>query len=132
MMSRERKQRILWKLAEQRVVRVEAGTGTLRALVADTPDSMARGLSGLSSLPSNTGMLFIMPREGPAHFWMRNTHIPLDIAFLDKDAKVLAIQLMEPETGAAAHDGPVKFVLETDAGWFSNKGVRIGDAIKIG
>lgn len=132
MMSRERKQRILWKLAEQRVVRIEAGTGVLRALVADTPETLAQGLSGLDSLPSNTGMLFVMPREGAAHFWMRNTRVPLDIAFLDRNARVLSIQSMEPETGSALHDGPVKFALEVNAGWLSNKGVRIGDDLKIG
>lgn len=105
------------------------GRDGLDVQTATTPEQLRKGLSGIRALPSNTGMLFVMPSVGPAHFWMRDTHIPLDIAFLDENMRVLSIHTMEPETGAARHDGPVKYAVETNAGWFRGKGVRPGDIV---
>ena len=126
MLSNVRKATILFKLAQFKTARLVFKGGSLRTLIASTDEEMARGLSGLDSLPSNTGMLFVMPSVGPVHFWMRDTHIPLDIAFLDANMRVLSIQTMASETGSARHEGPVRYAVETNAGWFKKNGVVPG------
>jgi len=126
-----RKNRILYKLAEIGIAVANFPNGRLHLMVSRTPELLARGLSGVHSLPSNTGMLFVMPAAGPAYFWMRNTHIPLDIAFLDENMSILSVQTMEPETGSARHDGPVKYAIEARAGWFDEHGVKVGDAVQV-
>lgn len=103
------------------------GKHELDVQVASTPEDIRRGLSGIRSLPGNTGMLFVLPSAGPAYFWMRGTHVPLDIALLDANMRVRSIHTMEPATGEARDSGPVKYAVETNAGWFRRNGVRVGD-----
>lgn len=131
MLSNVRKATILFKLAQFKTARLVFKGGSLRTLIASTDEEMARGLSGLDSLPSNTGMLFTIPVARPVYFWMRGTRIPLDIAYLDGDLKVLSIHTMAPDTGSSRHDGPVKYAVETNAGWFREHGVQVGDVAKL-
>lgn len=126
-MNEFRKARSLGKRAPRRTLMF--GDHGLSVQTVTSPEQLRKGLSGIRALPSNTGMLFVMPSVGPVHFWMRDTHIPLDIAFLDENMRVLSIHTMEPETGAARHDGPVKYAVETNAGWFRGKGVKSGDIV---
>lgn len=125
-MNHLRRTRILQKLASSRLT-LKFGEHALEVRRVTSPAGLSRGLSGIRSLPDNTGMLFVMPEVGPAHFWMRNTHIPLDIAFMDENMKVLGIQTMRPLIGTAQHEGSVKYVVETNAGWFKQHGIRAGD-----
>ena len=104
----------------------------LQVRVARDPTDLVAGLSGIRTLPDNTGMLFVLPAEGPAYFWMRDTHIPLDIALLDANMRVRSIHTMEPETGEARDSGPIKYAVETNAGWFAQNGVEVGDVGEYG
>ena len=111
--------------------RLRFGNHVLDVMVSSSPEELRRGLSGIRSLLRNKGMLFILPEVGPAHFWMRDTRIPLDIALLDANMKVRAIHTMEPGTGEVRDYGPIKYAVETNAGWFRRNGVRVGDQARL-
>jgi hypothetical protein len=80
------------------------------------------------AVPDGTGMLFVFPREGERSFWMQNTYVALDVAFIDRNFRIVDIQQMEPET-TDIHDGakPAMFALEVRKGWFEEKGIEVGD-----
>jgi uncharacterized protein len=100
--------------------------------VAQTPEEKAKGLMGRTSLGENEGMLFIFEREDYHGFWMKNTLIPLSIAFIDRECRILAITDMEPLT-LETHPPPkpVLYALEMKKGWFAANGIKVGDSIRF-
>jgi len=104
------------------------GADTVRAEVARTPDQREQGLMYRQELPDGTGMLFVFDTEEVRSFWMENTYVPLDIAFLDVALRVVDIQQMAPQT-TDPHEsaGPAMFALEVPQGWFAAHGVKVGD-----
>lgn len=112
--------------------RVVFGTDTVHAEVARTSEERARGLSGRDSLPEHRGMLFVYEDEAVRSFWMRDTRIPLDIAFLDASGRVVDIQSMEPMSRRFHDSGaPAAYALEVERGWFRRHGVRVGCVAEI-
>lgn len=104
------------------------GADTVRAEVARTDRERAQGLMERESLPAGTGMLFIFPDVAPRSFWMQNTYIPLDIAFLDADGVIVDIQAMEPlDETFTESAAPAMFALEVPQGWFEAQGIEPGD-----
>ena len=106
---------------------------TLVAELATTPAARACGLSKRFKLPENQGMLFIHPTPGPRTFWMKNTHIPLSIAFLDDSGRIISIQDMTPmQTVERYHSPkPVRYALEVNKGWFDKRGIVVGDVVEM-
>ena len=100
--------------------------------VASSPESRAKGLSGREKLEPDEGMLFLFPGTARVSFWMKDTHVPLSIAFITDDGKITRIADMKPET-LEPHDsgGPVQMALEMPSGWFERNGVRPGDAVVL-
>ncbi len=92
-----------------------------------------RGLKHRTGLDSDHGMLFLFVDEEPRLFWMRDTLIALDIAFLDAEGVVLNIERGLPgvERPGYHSTGPARFVLEMDAGWCAQAGLQPGDRIEI-
>ena len=92
---------------------VVIGSDTVRAEVANTAETRSQGLMNRVAVPDGTGMLFVFPREGERSFWMQNTYVALDVAFIDRNFRIVDIQQMEPET-TDIHDGakPAMFALE--------------------
>lgn len=112
------------------VVEVRAGTGTVRAEVASTAAQRARGLMYRDHLPRDGGMLFVYPGERPLSFWMRNTLIPLDIAYVDAGRRVVGVDSMRPLTDDSHPSGaPAMYALETNRGWMAEHGVRVGTRV---
>ena len=107
----------------------------LRVEVARTPEDQARGLMGRRSLAPNAGMLFVFGREIKAGFWMKNTLIPLSIAFYGADGKIRRILDMEPcrEDPCPVYDPKVRFkgALEVNRGAFRRWGVKRGHVIRL-
>lgn len=104
------------------------GGDTVRAEVARTDQERARGLMERESLPEGTGMLFIFPDVAPRSFWMQNTYIPLDIAFMDAEGVIVDIQPMEPlDETFTESAAPAMFALEVPQGWFAGQGIGVGD-----
>jgi uncharacterized protein len=100
--------------------------------VAKTPEERAKGLMNRNHLAKDEGMLFIFETEGYHGFWMKNTLIPLSIAFLDKEGKIVKISEMKPLT-LASHDPPqpILYALEMNKGWFAAHGIKVGDRIRF-
>ncbi len=99
--------------------------------VAATPSARRRGLMHRESLPDDRGMLFIFPREKLLTFWMKDTHIPLSIAFAREDGTIVRIADLEPRSERAVSSrSPARYALEMNRGWFARRGVLEGDAIR--
>jgi uncharacterized membrane protein (UPF0127 family) len=98
--------------------------------IADTSAKREYGLMNRKYLPKNQGMLFKFHNPTFASFWMKNTYIPLDIAFLDENGKVLQIESMSPlSTKTTYSNNRCKYALEVNKGWFCDNGVKIGSRI---
>ena len=113
-------------------VLVVFGRDTVHAEVADTPETRGQGLMYRDAVPDGTGMLFVWDTEGERSIWMQNTYVALDVAFIDRNFRIVDIQQMEPQT-TDIHDGasPAMFVLEVRQGWFSEKGIAVGDRCQL-
>jgi hypothetical protein len=107
----------------------------LRVEIARTLSERARGLSGRRSLARDAGMLFLYPRAERRSFWMRDTHIPLAIAFLDARGRILRMLRMEPcEADPCPLYNPglaFRSALEVNAGAFARWRVRRGDVVRL-
>jgi uncharacterized protein len=110
---------------------------SLNTAIAATPEQDERGLMYVTKMPDNDGMLFILP-VGHAEFWMKNTLIPLSVAFLDKNGVILEIHDMQP-ADPSMPDGElprtrsdsdqVAYAIETNLHWFSLNGIKPGDKV---
>lgn len=108
------------------------GTDTVVAEVARTPEERERGLMGRNVVPDGTGMLFVFPEEDIMSFWMSNTFVPLDVAWLDASLRVVDVREMEAEsTEIHSSPRPVMFGLEVPGGWLAAHGVRPGDQAQL-
>lgn len=107
-----------------------AGTA-LSVEVAATPTQQSRGLMFREHLPDHEGMLFPFDPPRRASFWMRNTRIPLSIAYLDREGTILEIYDMTPfdETSIPSRSEQVAYALEVNRGWFRRHGIAPGDRV---
>jgi uncharacterized membrane protein (UPF0127 family) len=114
-----------------RTIALQLGRQSLKTEVAETPEQAQVGLMFRNSLPEDQGMLFIFHPPKQANFWMRNTRIPLSIAFIDSSGQILEIHSMKPldETIIQSGSDQVAFALETNEGWFSRHGVQPGTLV---
>lgn len=109
------------------VVRLQAGIHVIQAEVADTPRTREIGLMGREALGPNEGMLFVFDGKAVHCFWMRNTPLPLSIAFLDDDGRIVDIAQMEPRSDDShCPSRAVRFALEMEQGWFTRRGIARG------
>ena len=105
------------------------GGKTLDVEVASDDPSRRLGLMHRKSLPENAGMLFMYPEPERLSFWMKNTHVPLSIAFIDDAGVIVQIKDMAPLDAREVHgDTPVRQALEVNQGWFARNGIKVGDA----
>ena len=102
------------------------------AEVALSPAEQMNGLMNRESLELNHGMLFVFPQPKKASFWMHNTSIPLDLAFLDADGVILEILPLVPfeEARVVSKSDQVAFALEVNRDWFSSRGLKPGLKVK--
>jgi hypothetical protein len=113
-------------------VRMQIGSDTFTLEVADTEASRQKGLMHRYSMPADRGMLFVFPEEERLGFWMKNTHIPLDIVFLDASGKVVSIHQMKPyDLRSTRSEGPAMYAIELNQGRAAKAGVKPGDRLKI-
>ncbi|WP_019025438.1 MULTISPECIES: DUF192 domain-containing protein [unclassified Thioalkalivibrio] len=109
---------------------LEVGGVILEVEIAQDERARRAGLMFREHLPANHGMLFIWDESDWRSMWMRNTYIPLDVAFIDDNGVIVNIETMEPETRRQHRSvEPVPYALEANAGWFSAQGVEAGDRV---
>ena len=106
---------------------------SLTVELALTPSARACGLSHRSSLQEYHGMLFIYPKPKRLSFWMKDTQIPLSIAFIDETGCILSIQKMVPMQVEEIYRSPkpVRYALEVNQGWFVKNNIAVGDVIDL-
>ena len=103
---------------------------TIQVEVADESHERQLGLMHRTKMDSNAGMIFVYKDAQIRSFWMKNTYIPLSIAYVDSSCKVVHITDMTPlNTKGVSSNVPVQFALEMNQGWFDVKGVGVGDLI---
>jgi uncharacterized membrane protein (UPF0127 family) len=104
----------------------------IRVEVTKTDEERAKGLMERTSLGKDEGMLFIFEAEGIHGFWMKNTLLPLSIAFIDREEKIVWITDMKPLT-LSVHNPPkpILYALEMNKGWFAANGIKAGDVIRF-
>lgn len=106
--------------------------------LAETAAQQARGLMFRKSLDQGSGMLFIFEEERTLSFWMKNTFIPLSIAYINKDKKIVDIQDMTPVKSVMEENPPsypskrpAQYALEVNQGFFKKHKIKVGDTIKV-
>ena len=109
---------------------LHVGMHNIRAQLALTPQQRQVGLMYRQEMPSHEGMLFVFEGASQQCFWMRNTAIPLSIAFLADDGTVVNIADMKPQSDDSHCSAkPVRYALEMNQGWFAKRGVKAGTRI---
>lgn len=104
----------------------------LDAEIADDSKERARGLMFRETLPENAGMIFVYDEDHIGGFYMRNTFVPLSIAFVTSDGMILDIQDMEPQTLELHRPGDVyRYAVEANQGWYVDNDITIGDTVAI-
>ena len=105
---------------------------TIKAEIARTDEERATGLMYRKELPDGEGMLFVYDRDQIMSFWMKNTYIPLSIAFIASDGRIIEIKDMYPhDESSVLSSRSARYALEVPQNWFSRAGVQPGDIIKI-
>lgn len=104
--------------------------------VASEPETRNRGLMYRTSLPENHGMLFVWSGSEYRNFWMKNTYIPLDIAFFDPQLYLINIETMKPDDGSGNYGEykstePAMYAIEVNAGWYNKHNIKKFDQLKL-
>jgi uncharacterized membrane protein (UPF0127 family) len=108
-------------------VELSAGMHLIQAEVAANGPDRAKGLMCRTAMAPNAGMLFVFRELEPHCMWMRNTLIPLSVAFIDEQGTVVSIHEMQPLTEVShCAARPARYALEMNTGWFEKRGIRPG------
>jgi uncharacterized membrane protein (UPF0127 family) len=111
-------------------IQLNAGMHLITAELARTPEQRTIGLMFRKSMGANEGMLFSFEEASEQCFWMKNTLIPLSVAFVADDGTVVNIEDMKPQTlDGHCSAKPVRYVLEMNDGWFAKRGIKPGSKI---
>ncbi len=109
---------------------------TLEVEIARTPPARAQGLMGRARLPENAGMLFVFEEDARRFFWMKNTRVPLSLAFIDSAGRVVELVHLRPHIPGTripsyASRRKVRWVLEVNQGWFLRNGFGLGARVRV-
>jgi uncharacterized protein len=117
--------------AELPLVELGAGMYRIEAELAHTDMTRQVGLMNRRAMPAQRGMIFVFTQDARHCMWMKNTLIPLSVAFLDRDGRILNIEQMQPQTeDSHCAAGPARFALEMNRGWFADRKLAVGDRIR--
>ena len=100
--------------------------------VADTEEERQMGLMGRDALAEDAGMLFVFDAEQQLSFWMKDTLIPLSIAYIDSEGRIVDIQDMQPlDETPHLSAAPAQYALEVNQGFFGDRGIQVGDTVEL-
>ncbi len=113
------------------VKKININDKTLYVEIADEAEERVKGLQGRKGLYDNWGMLFVYEREQIVRFWMKDTLIPLDCAFIDSEGIIFEIHSMRQQDNTIYEsEQKAQYVLEVNKGWFDDNSVSIGDTVE--
>ena len=120
---------LLWKASPLRILKVRSRL--ILVEIAKTQRQRQKGLQSRAVLDQNRGMLFVFKEEALHTFWMKDTFIPLDIAFIDSNHKIVDIQQMIPlDTRILYRPAkPAKYALEVNAGWMEKNNIQVNEKV---
>ncbi|KAB8056999.1 DUF192 domain-containing protein [Janthinobacterium sp. FT14W] len=110
-------------------LQLSAGMHLIQAEVAATEEQRELGLMYREKMPANAGMLFVFGNPSTQCMWMKNTPLPLSVAFIDASGKIVNIEDMQPHTldsHCSTRTVPVRYALEMNLGWFKQKNIKPG------
>jgi uncharacterized protein len=115
-----------------RTTQIQIGDETLEVELAVTPEQQAKGLRFRQTLAEDAGMLFVFPSPQRLSFWMKDASIPLSIAYIQPDGKIVQIRSMKPydETPVPSLSDAVSYALLVNQGWFERHGISAGTVIE--
>ena len=114
-------------LAEMPVMELTAGFHRIEAEVAADAQNRQVGLMNRKAMPPQRGMLFVFTEKNTHCMWMRNTFIPLSVAFIDEEGVIINIEDMQPQTeDNHCAKVPARYALEMNLGWFAQRGLKPG------
>jgi len=117
--------------AELPVVQLQAGMHLIRAELADSMGTRMEGLMYRKSMPQGSGMVFVFDEPATHCMWMKNTLIPLSVAFIDESGAIVNIADMQPQTEQShCAARPARFALEMNKGWFAERGIKPGAKLR--
>ena len=112
-------------------IELGAGMHNIVAEVARTPQQQQVGMMMRTKMEPHEGMLFVFDDVAPRCFWMRNTLLPLSIAFIADDGTIVNIAEMQPQSDQSHCSAqPVRYALEMNKGWFSKRGIKAGSKLR--
>ncbi|KAB0331731.1 DUF192 domain-containing protein [Janthinobacterium sp. PLB04] len=115
--------------AQTKSLQLSAGMHLIQAEVAATEEQREQGLMYREKMPANAGMLFVFGNPSTQCMWMKNTPLPLSVAFIDAGGKIVNIEDMQPHTldsHCSTRTVPVRYALEMNLGWFKQKNIKPG------
>ena len=113
--------------AELPVVQLAVGMHLVRAELADSMGTRMEGLMFRKSMPQGSGMVFVFEETAPHCMWMKNTLIPLSVAFIDEAGAIINIADMQPHSEQShCASRPARYALEMNKGWFAQRGIKAG------
>src|SRR6185436_6771568 len=119
-----------WADAPLRTAQIRVGPHPLKVEIVETEPQREKGLMFREKLGRDEGMLFIYEEAAYHAMWMKNTLIPLSVAFVDGNGVILNIEEMQPQTlDSHLSAGPASYSIEANKGWFAQKGVKPGDKV---
>ena len=113
--------------------KIKINDSVLEVVIADTKQSRNQGLMFIESLDKNMGMFFVWPKPSKKCMWMRNTKIPLSVAFIDENYLIREIKELKPLNldSVCSRSKLIKFALEVNQGWFAEKNIKIFNKIIV-
>lgn len=119
-----------WGQTAMPVIELTAGFHRIEAEVAATDQNRQLGLMQRKSMAPQHGMLFVFTQNNTHCMWMRNTLLPLSVAFLDEEGKIINVEDMQPQTeDNHCARRPARYALEMNLGWFSQRGLKAGSQL---
>ncbi len=117
--------------ASEPLLELQVGDARLTAEYARTPAERERGLMERTGMPADHGMLFRFGDFRRHCLWMKNTPLPLSAAFMDEEGRIVDIIDLQPlDTAIRCSQGPARYALEMNQGWFEAKGIEVGDRVQ--
>jgi uncharacterized membrane protein (UPF0127 family) len=118
-------------LAELPTVQLATGMHVIRAEVADSMGARMEGLMHRKSMPQGAGMVFVFEENAAHCMWMKNTLIPLSVAFIDEAGAIINIADMQPQSEQShCATRPARYALEMNKGWFAERGIKAGAKLR--